>query len=364
MLNVADLLSSHNLKQVVREPTRGNNILDLIITNMFHFYSTLTVTAPLGRSDHHVINWSRNTDSAACLIKKGITKRKVRRFTQSSCAAFGRWCSEHIWFSDVQHPDSATALASSFTSELSSAIDLFSPTKTIKIHATDKPWMTPMLKQLIIQRQRAFHSGDRAVWLHHRDNVQREISSQKRTYYARKIQNLKNSNPRQWWNYIKQITGKEKSAPNFDITSDWVPMSDLELCGKLNEHFLSASADLPPLDLGTLPAYLPAPEPPPSISFAQVCFKLLKIKAFKSNGPDCIPNRVFSQYAQELADLVAKIFNKSLLHSEFPVPWKDINIVPIQSILIYTLMTCKTQSLSNLMSTLVCTRMIVLRMRP
>ncbi|CAB3995794.1 Hypothetical predicted protein [Paramuricea clavata] len=180
---------------------------------------------------------------------KGITKRKVRRFTQSSCAAFGRWCSDHVWFSDVQHPDSATALASSFTSELSSAIDLFFPTKTIKIHATDKPWMTPMLKQLIIQRQRAFHSGDRAVWLHHRDKVQREISSQKHTYYARKIKNLKNSNPRQWWNYIKQITGKEKSTPNFDITSDGVPMSDLELCGKLNEHFLSASADLPPLNL-------------------------------------------------------------------------------------------------------------------
>jgi hypothetical protein len=98
---------------------------------------------------------------------------------------------------------------------------------------------------LIIQRQRAFHSGNHAVWLHHRDKVQREISSQKRTYYARKIQNLKNSNPKQWWNYIKQITGKEKSAPNFDITSDGVPMSDLELCGKLNEHFLSASADLP-----------------------------------------------------------------------------------------------------------------------
>jgi hypothetical protein len=304
---------------------RGNNILDLIITNMFHFYSTPRVTAPLGRSDHHVINWSRNTDRAACLIKKGITKRKVRRFTQSSCAAFGRWCSDHVWFSDVQHPDSATALASSFTSELSSAIDLFFPTKTIKIHATD----TPMLKQLIIQRQRAFHSGDRAVWLHHRDKVQREISSQKCTYYARKIQNLKNSNPRQWWNYIKQITGKEKSAPNFDITSDGVPMSDLELSGKLNEHFLSASADLPPLDLGTLPAYLPAPEPPPYISIAQVCFKLLKIKAFKSNGPDCIPNRVLSQYTQELANPVAKIFNKSLLHSEFPVPWKDANIIPI-----------------------------------
>ena len=253
----------------------------------------------------------------------------MRRFTQSSCAAFGRWCSGHVWFSDVQYLDSATALASSFTSELSSAIDLFFPTKTIKIHATDKPWMTPMLKQLIIQRQRAFHSGDCAVWLHHRDKVQREISSQKSMYYARKIQNLKNSNPMQWWNYIKQITGKEKSTPNFDITSNGVSMSNLELCGKLNEHFLSASADLPPLDLGNLPAYPPASEPPPSISIAQVCSKLLKIKAFKSNGPDCIPNRVLSQYAQELADPVAKIFNKCLFHSKFSIPWKDANIVPI-----------------------------------
>ena len=41
-VNVADLLSSHNLKQVVREPTRGDNILDLIITNMAYFYSTST----------------------------------------------------------------------------------------------------------------------------------------------------------------------------------------------------------------------------------------------------------------------------------------------------------------------------------
>ena len=133
---------------------------------MSHFYSTPTVTAPLGRSDHHVINWSRNTGSAACLIKKGITKRKGRGFTQSSCAAFGRYCSGNVWFSGVQCLDSTTALASSFTSELSSAIDLFFPTKTVKVHATDKPWSTPMLKQLIIQRQRAFHSGDRAVWLH------------------------------------------------------------------------------------------------------------------------------------------------------------------------------------------------------
>ena len=37
---------------------------------------------------------------------------------------------------------------------------------------------------------------------------------------------------------------------------------------------------------------------------------------------------MLSQYAQELADPVAKIF-KSLLHSEFPIPWKDANIVPI-----------------------------------
>ena len=32
-LDITDILANHNLKQVVQDPTRENNILDLIVTN-------------------------------------------------------------------------------------------------------------------------------------------------------------------------------------------------------------------------------------------------------------------------------------------------------------------------------------------
>ena len=81
----------------------------------------------------------------------------------SARAAFGRWCCSREWFSDAESKNSASALASSFTDELNSAVDRFFPSKVIRIHNSDKPWMTPALKKLIYQRQKAFHSGNLLV---------------------------------------------------------------------------------------------------------------------------------------------------------------------------------------------------------
>ncbi len=40
------------LKQIVKEPTREDVILDLILTNMSDFCSPVEVIAPVGLSDH------------------------------------------------------------------------------------------------------------------------------------------------------------------------------------------------------------------------------------------------------------------------------------------------------------------------
>ena len=55
-------------------------------------------------------------------------------------------------------------------------------------------------------------------------------------------------------------------------------LTGINLANALNNHFTSISADLPPLDLCSLPAYLPAPVPVPTITHIEVCTKLLKVK--------------------------------------------------------------------------------------
>ena len=78
--DISNILSSHNLKQVVKVPTRGTAILDLIITNQLNMYEPPQVLAPLGSSDHNIVTWSpslENTNSQECTK---FVKRRIRRY--------------------------------------------------------------------------------------------------------------------------------------------------------------------------------------------------------------------------------------------------------------------------------------------
>ena len=52
---ISSLLKHFSLKQIVKEPTRKDAILDLILTNMSDFCSPAEVIAPVGLSDHHSV---------------------------------------------------------------------------------------------------------------------------------------------------------------------------------------------------------------------------------------------------------------------------------------------------------------------
>ena len=221
-LDICDLLIHQNLKQTVRTPTRGEHVLDLIVTNLHELYNEPSIIAPLSTSDHNVVKWTPSASEGVRSHGKNTSKKHVRRFPQSARDAFGRWCNNHTWFADVKNPESCSELASSFSKHLSSAIDRIFPIKMVKIHFTDKPWMTPSLKQLINKRQRAFHSGDRDLWRHYRSKVKKEILLKKRSFYSNKVQHLKSCNSKKWWDSFKLISGKKSGSNNaIKIVKGW-----------------------------------------------------------------------------------------------------------------------------------------------
>ena len=84
-LSISDIISSHDLKQIV-QPTRGEAILDLVITNLDSFYCPPKVSAPLGSSDHNLMLWSPcnyNNVNNKCVT------RPVCRFPESRKGGFG-----------------------------------------------------------------------------------------------------------------------------------------------------------------------------------------------------------------------------------------------------------------------------------
>ena len=54
-LNLNPLCRRFNLWKLVKSPTRGNNILDQILTNMSDLYDKVLHLPPIGRSDHQCL---------------------------------------------------------------------------------------------------------------------------------------------------------------------------------------------------------------------------------------------------------------------------------------------------------------------
>ena len=316
---ISDMLANHNLKQVVTRPTRGNSILDLILTDFSEHYSEPIVSTHLGSSDHGSVHWNPFLSSQRAK-KKRIS---MRRFPQSAISAFGRWACSHRWFSDVEvdgDSPSVDSLTDSFTKDLSSASDVYFPSKSVKIHPTDK------------QRQHAYLNGPEEKWGRLRNKVREVITRRKREFYKNKVNNLKSTDPRKWWSMVNKLAGKARSPNELSYTDEEGRIiSGATLATCLNEFFVSVISDIKPLDISALPCFLPSPQPP-VIETQEVCKKPLAISAFKLPGPDGIPTRIWKECAPELAEPITLIFNTSIASGIFPTAWKDSNVTPVPKV--------------------------------
>ena len=235
-------------------------------------------------------------------------------------------------FTDFGPSSSVEDLAFSFTTQLTDAINRRFPVKTIKLHATDKPWITPELKLMIKDRQRAFHTGNIPAWRSLKYKVQQEIAKRKKSFYKNKVQHLKNDDCRKWWNIINQMSGRSGKPSFFSLDRDGRTISQQELVNSLNQFYVSVNADIPPLDSNILPAFLPAEAGVLTVQPHEVCKKLLAIKPSKVHGPGNVPCRIVKEFAYELAEPITTIFNTSLRSGIVPVVWKESSIIPIPKI--------------------------------
>ena len=246
------------------------------------------------------------------------------------------WCfwtvghgSTNVWLNATGENSSVDNLTESFTSQVTNAIDRFFPLKHVKIHPTDKPWITPYIKQLIRDRQKAFHSGNMRQWRIYRNKVKFEISIRKKNFYADKTKKLPKNDCKRWWSIVNKLSGRKTKKSNICLHRDGKILSDNDLVTTLNSYFTLVNDDIPSLGLACIQAYLPSSESTPTIYPYQVCKKLSNLNSFKACGPDNIPSWILKEFAHVFAEPVTTIFNSSLVSGLVPSLWKDSFITPI-----------------------------------
>ena len=269
-LNIDDILSQLHLTQVVGFPTHGQATLDLIITDLSQQYLSPQPLPPMGRSNHLSVLW--NPAPTLSTPKATVTKTH-RPMPDSAMREFGQWVVQHTW-TEVTAVDDVHDKWRNYTRTTTEAFHRFFPVKSFPVHHSDAPWITPRIKRLISQRDRAFHT-DTALYKRARNRVIREIKAAKTSFYPSKIHHLKQANNKQWHYKIKTLCGLNKHTSTLPCTSH---LSSDRAAEEINAHFADISQSLPALDTSLLPAYLPSPSPPPTVQEADVVIKMKKIQ--------------------------------------------------------------------------------------
>ena len=219
---------------------------------------------------------------------------------------------------------------SCFYNTVTSLLDHHLPLLTVRRHTTDKPWVTDQFRRLIRRRQNAFRSGDKARYRRLRNQVQRLTRQLRRKYFVKKVNGLRNSNPRNWWRAVKQVTGlQSKSTEPLVGLAQRLHDGDMhKLTNQINKFFQQVAADLCPL---SEPTTLPPSNLPLSefiIDQSAVERKLSRISIHKAPGPDGLPNWILRDFCCQLSGPVCAIFNASIREGIVPARWKEANVIP------------------------------------
>ena len=245
----------------------------------------------------------------------------------SNIRAFGQWLCSYQWQELYEEP-SCEIKSAIFYETIGNAIEHFFPTRQIKMHATDKPWITPEVKALIFRRQKAFKEGKTLLWKYLRNKVNREVKKARRSYYSDRIKTLQKENPASWYREIRGLLNMQHKELSVSIP-DNESADSLFIANYINEQFATVAQGRPSLDPAQLPAYLPCGAPPPEVHAWDVCPILQKLKLGKAPGPDQLSTRVLREFAYELSQPVADILNTSFKEGYLPQQWKDAIVVPL-----------------------------------
>ena len=224
-MRLKPLCRRFNLKKSVRAPTRGGNILDQILTNMSALYKDVRHLPPIGRSDHQCILLTPKLKEKL----KPIT-RQVRQMKCSNLNELSIQLNKENW-ETVYSAGEVDDKVNEFTSIIVRKLDELLPKRTVRIHPSDKPWMTPRIKLEIKARQKAYTSGDNAKYEMLCRKVTSLISKAKGNYYQFKAENMGATNTAKWYKTIYEI-----AAAN-DCRSETLAVATADLAERLQQSF-------------------------------------------------------------------------------------------------------------------------------
>ena len=317
-----------NIRQVVKAPTRGKNILDKIFSNFHQLYVNPVLLPPLGSSDHNMLIYLPNPSVPE---ERGKTKSvKTRVMGPNERAMFAQDLRSINWF-PLYCLSTYQDQHNYFYHTLNLLTSKHFPIKHVRRHSNEKPWVTDSFRFTIRRRQRAFLQHNMQDYCKYRNRANRMVKQYRSVYYTDHIEKLKWSNKCKWWSEVKQLTEGALSRNQLPLQQ----MADVncdgnirKLAEEMNSFFQSLCDTMPPLQP---PKTQPLSQVPDKFTITResVEYQLNSLNIKKAPGPDNLPTWILKDFSSELAGPVAALYNSSIRERTIHQQWKSAYISPI-----------------------------------
>ena len=176
------------------------------------------------------------------------------------------------------------------------------PKKTIRIHHSDKPWITSNIKMQIKVRQKVFTRGGKPRYKQLCEKVANLIAKGKAIYYRSKASEFRTTNQSKWYKCIYSLVNAENTThTQFPNRLENLDLS--ELAEKLQEAFTKPWLDgYTNADSQIAEMIQPTKNNnPPLPSIGQVKAVLKHLNPRKATGIDKVPAWLLKKYHEDVA---------------------------------------------------------------
>ena len=217
-----------------------------------------------------------------------------------------------------------------FNTLVTNMLDIAMPEKSVRVHPSDKPWITPFIKNCIKEWQSAYTKGDKEKYEALCAKVADLISKAKRRYYQDKAKNNRVHDPAKWYRSIYQPAGANSARNDLAASSE----SELqELSEKLQEIFTVPWRNLSSSNVDLIEVESLLKSNNPSIqSIGQVKSGLAHLEARKATGSDSVHVWLLKRFSEDLAVVVHNIFISSIIQCKYPTSYKHDLISPVPKV--------------------------------
>ena len=320
-----DIACSHGWEERVKKPTRGQYLLDLVLTDLGTEVTTKVVR---NVSDHEAVLGTLNFE----IDEVFASERKVYDFKKASWSELTQYFRDIDWtaaFADGNADNSAQRLLDTITE----GIDRFIPSRMISKTISTHPWINDRCRRAIDSRLGA---AGTVFEISKRDECSRVLVEEYDKYVNKMRKKLHElpSSTRGWWRLANFLGGKRSKSSRVQAlkssTGDWA-RSPAEKAELLADTFAAKSVlpDISANEYSAIPSTALGPDVFLPIRTKDVRRVLQKLKEDSATGPDGVATRVLKNCADGLALPLAIILRQMLACGCWPTVWREHWVVPL-----------------------------------